>query len=519
MLQAERNRIMQSEKVAYFTRLAGFPFASAPAHRYIPIGETPIYVRQRQWVEAFHPDRVIYNIVAKSGRVEIGMITMKFGGTSVGSAERIRQVGEIVKSELARKPIVVVSAHNSPTVRMTDTLIATAKAAKDGKADTGKVAEAERAICRALSVDPEAVGIERLLERFDQLIKGIAMIGELTPRTMDVVMSFGERMSGRVVNDVLRREFGINSAYRSSVSLGLRTDANFGSARPDPRCYPAVAKQIEDLDADVLVTTGFIAATDDGQITTLGRGGSDYSGTIFGTVTGSEEVQIWTDVSGVMTTDPRIVPSARSIPDLTFMEASELAWYGAKVLHPATMIPAMENDIPVRVKNTAEPGHPGTVIRRRIEESEDAPIAKSLAVMNGVHLITISTGRMFGTHGFMSKVFDVFNQNGVDVHMIATSEVTISVTTPKGVHVEKAAEQLKEFADVIVDRDMSLISVVGEKMKGTPGVAARVTGAMAKCGVNIRMISQGATEINIALLVQEAQVKTAVRELHRELFE
>jgi aspartate kinase len=447
------------------------------------------------------------------------MITLKFGGTSVGNAERIRQVCQIVKSELTRKPIVVVSAHNSPSVHMTDALVATARAAREGKADTTKVQEAQRGICRDLGVDAEAVGIERLLERFDQLIKGIAMIGELTPRTMDVVMSFGERMSGRVVNDVLRREFGVDSIYRSSVSLGLRTDANFGAAHPDPRSFPAVAKQIEDLNPDVLVTTGFIAATDDGQITTLGRGGSDYSGTIFGAITGSEEVQIWTDVSGVMTTDPRIVDGARSIPELTFMEASELAWYGAKVLHPATMIPAMENDIPVRVKNTSDPGHPGTVIRRSVVEAAGSPVAKSVAVLNGVQLITITTGRMFGAHGFMSKVFDVFNRNGVDIHMIATSEVSISVTTPKGQHVEKAAEQIKEFADVAVDRDMSLISVVGEKMKGTPGVAARVTGAMARSGVSIRMISQGATEINIALLVRENQVKRAVRELHKEMFE
>lgn len=447
------------------------------------------------------------------------MITMKFGGTSVGTPERIRHVCQLVKDEIHRKPVVVVSAHNSPSVRTTDTLVAAAKAARDGKPDTAKVMEAERWICSGLGVDAAAVGIERLLERFDQLIKGIAMIGELTPRTMDVVMSFGERMSGRVVNDVLRREFGVNSQYRSAVTLGLRTDDNFGAARPNPTCYPAVAKQIEDIDCDVLITTGFIGVTDDGQITTLGRGGSDYSGTIFGAIVGAEEVQIWTDVFGVMTADPRIVPGARSIPELTFMEASELAWYGAKVLHPATMIPAMENDIPVRVKNTGDPSHPGTVIRRRLEPGPDDRIAKSLAVMNGVHLITITTGRMFGTHGFMSQVFDVFNRSGVDIHMIATSEVTISVTTPSGDAIDRAAEELRAFADVLVERNMSLISVVGEKMKGTPGVAARVTASLAKCGISIRMISQGASEINIAMLVPESQSRAAIRELHRDLFE
>ena len=446
------------------------------------------------------------------------MITMKFGGTSVGSPERIRDVCRLVKNEIARRPVVVVSAHNSPTLRMTDTLIATAKAAKAGKPDSTKVMEAQRGICRELGVDTRAVGVEKLLERFDQLIKGIAMLGELTPRTMDMVMSFGERMSARVVNDVMCREFGIRSEYRSSVSLGLRTDNNFGSARPDSRCYPAVAKQIEDLACDVLVTTGFIAATDDGQITTLGRGGSDYSGTIFGAIVGAEEVQIWTDVSGVMTTDPRIVPNARSIPELTFMEASELAWYGAKVLHPSTMLPAIEADIPVRVKNTAEPDHPGTVIRRTLTK-DDGGAAKSLAVMKGLYLVNITTGRMFGSHGFMSKVFDVFNRHNVDIHMIATSEVTISVTSPMGEQLERAAAELKEFADVFVERDLSLISVVGEKMKGTPGVAARVTNAMANAKANIRMISQGASEINISLLLEERQAKEAVIALHKEFFE
>jgi aspartate kinase len=446
------------------------------------------------------------------------MIAMKFGGTSVGTAENIRQVCRLVKAEIGRKPVVIVSAHNSPSIRMTDTLAAAARAARDGKPDSRRASEAQRRLCDELGVDAAACGIDFLLNQFDKLLSGISMIGELTARTMDVVMSFGERMSGRVVNDVLRREFGVNSAYRSSISLGLKTDANFGAARPDPRCYPAVAKQISDIAADALVTTGFIAATADGQITTLGRGGSDYSATIFGAIVGAEEVQIWTDVSGVMTADPRLVANARSIPELTFMEAAELAWYGAKVLHPATMTPAIDNDIPVLVKNTAAPEHPGTAIRKRSSPEKGAGAVKSLAVMKGVAMITITTGRMSGAHGFMSKVFDAFNSHAVDVHMIATSEVSISVTTQDSDHIEPAAEAIRDFADVKVERGFSLVSVVGESMRGTPGVAARVTRAMADSRVNIHMISQGASEINISLVVDDSQVKRAVEELHREFF-
>ncbi len=317
------------------------------------------------------------------------MITMKFGGTSVGTPENIRQVCQLIKAEVARNPVVIVSAHNSPSVRMTDTLIAAAKAAKDGKPDSSKVAEAQRWICGELGVDTAATGIDRLLDRFDKLLSGIAMIGELTPRTMDVVMSFGERMSARVVNDVLCREFGVDSQYRSSITLGLKTDHHFGSAHPDSRCYPAVAKQIADIGSAVLVTTGFIASTDDGQITTLGRGGSDYSATIFGAIVGADEVQIWTDVSGVMTADPRIVPTACSIPELTFMEASELAWYGAKVLHPATMTPAIVSDIPVRVKNTSAPDHPGTVIRRTKTPDPEEGVVPTIADATENHLYFI----------------------------------------------------------------------------------------------------------------------------------
>ncbi|MCD7896714.1 MAG: aspartate kinase [Planctomycetaceae bacterium] len=446
------------------------------------------------------------------------MITMKFGGTSVGTPESVRAVCRLVKGELDRRPVVIVSAHNSPQVRMTDTLIAAAKAAKEGRPDAGKVIEAQLWMCEGLGVDPVATGIRRYLDRFSQLLSGIAMIGELTPRTMDVVMSFGERMSARVVNDVLRREFGVDSEYRSSITLGLRTDHNFGSARPDPRCYPAVAKQIADIGSQVLVTTGFIASTDDGQTTTLGRGGSDFSATIFGAIVGAEEVQIWTDVSGVMTADPRIVPAAASIPELTFTEASELAWYGAKVLHPATMTPAIEHDIPVRVKNTALPDHPGTVIVKRATEKATSAV-KSLAVMKDIHMVTISTERMFGTHGFMSKIFDIFNRHHVDIHMIATSEVTISVTTPNKENAEAAAEDLRAFANVVVEDGLSLISVVGEGMKGTPGTAARVTKAMGACQANIRMISQGASEINIALVVKTGEAKQAIAALHAEFFE
>jgi len=443
------------------------------------------------------------------------MIVMKFGGTSVGTAERLRTACRLVKERLREHPLVVVSAHNSPQCRMTDTLIACARQALDGKPDPAPVMNAQRSICRELGVDTALV--EPMLEEFARLLNGIAMLQELSLRTLDLVMSFGERMSIRVFSDVLHREFGVKCACAESYDLGLRTDDNFGSAQPEKSSYAEIVRNVDALKADVVVTSGFLAKSAAGHITTLGRGGSDYSATIFGAALGAKEVQIWTDVCGVMTADPSIVPAARSIPVLSFMEASELAWYGAKVLHPATMIPAMEHNIPVRVLNTSQPEHPGTLILANPPRTGD--IVKSIAYKEHINLVTITSSRMLGTYGFMAKVFEIFGRHRIDIHMIATSEVTVSLTIPKGDNIYRAADDLKMFADVQVEHNKAIVCVVGENMAGVPGIARRVCGALAEADVNIRMISQGARELNIALLIDDTDVQPAVQALHREFFE
>jgi aspartate kinase len=397
---------------------------------------------------------------------------------------------------------------------MTNTLISSAENALSGNPDSSKVYELQHSICKDLGVDTKLV--DPLLDEYDRLLKGISMIQELSLRTMDMVMSFGERMSSRVFCEVLKNEFGVDAAHRDSYDLGLLTDPHFGSAHPDPDCYPKIKENVIALDVQAVITTGFLGKGPHGHITTLGRGGSDYSATIFGAAVGAKEVQIWTDVSGVMSADPSLVKEAQSIEELSFTEASELAWYGAKVLHPSTMVPAIDYSIPVRVMNTHNPEHPGTVILPKL--TKKGGVAKSIVYKENTHLVTIVSTRMLGSHGFMAKVFEVFKKHKIDIHMIATSEISISLTVPDATNLDAAAEDLKQFAEVEVSGGKGLLCVIGEGMTGVPGVACKVTGALAAAGVNIRMISQGAREMNIALLIDEADISKAVNSLHREFF-
>jgi aspartate kinase len=417
---------------------------------------------------------------------------------------------------LDKNPVVVVSAHNSPKCRMTDTLIAQAEAALAAEPDASRVFDLQRGLCADLDVPTSLV--DPLLESYERLLTGIHMIGEISPRTMDLVQSFGERMSSRVFADVLRREFGVETACETSYDLGLLTDGVFGTAQPDPQSYPDMKRTIHTLKADAVVTTGFLGKGPDGHITTLGRGGSDFSATIFGAALGADEVQIWTDVDGIMTADPGLVPAARSIPLMSFDEASELAWYGAKVLHPATMTPAIEHGIPVRVLNTAKPEHPGTLIRPTLPREQDAT-PKSIVYKENVHLVTVTSTRMLGATGFMARVFEVFARHDLDIHMIATSEVSISLTVPGESDVRDAVQELGTCAEVEVEHDRAILCVVGQNMAGVPGTAARVTKALAEAGVNIHMISQGAKELNIALLVTDEDIRPAITTLHKAFFE
>ncbi len=436
------------------------------------------------------------------------MLVMKFGGTSLGDRERIDTVVTLVRGRLDRRPVVVCSAHAG----VTDLLLEGAHRAAAGKPDLTAIREREHALLASLKLSPKLVAGD--LERLDQMFRGLALLGELTPRSLDQVAAFGERMSVKAIAAVLRRR-RIPATAVDADEAGLLTDGRYGRARPLPEAYRNLARSLKKVKG-VPVVTGFIGCDAEGHVTTLGRSGSDFTATIIGRALGVEEVEIWTDVSGVLTADPRIVPGARPVEHLTYAEASELAYYGAKVIHPSTIQPAVEKGIPVRILNTMDPAAEGTVIApaRRGRRAR----VTSIASKRGIHLVNIVSGRMLGQSGFMARVFDVFKHHDVIVDLIATSEVSVTVSVDDATGLAAVADELKAFSKVSVKGDAALIAVIGERMKRASGLAGRVFTAIGNVNVPVLAISYGATKTNLQIVVPEAQEREAVRALHAELF-
>ncbi len=450
---------------------------------------------------------------------------MKFGGTSLGDAERIQTAAALVEDRLPRKPFVVVSAVGSSVGpdgakrrKVTDLLIQAARKAVVGDPLSGfsEVQSRHYDILDDLGFPRELV--ERDLVELNELLRGVYLIKEVTPRTLDYVMSFGERISCRLLAAELQRR-GVRAVGVESYDLGFLTDSNYGAARPLPDTPRRIADVMRAREEDVTVTTGFVGKNAAGEVTTVGRQGSDFTAAYFGAVLGAEEVQIWTDVDGILTADPSVVADARPLDRMSFREAAELAYYGAEVLHPATMIPAIEKGIPVRVLNTFKPSSPGTMILPDVK-GEPARV-KSVVYKEDITLINVVSTRMLGQAGFMSHLFDVFRKHDVVIDMIATSEVSVSLTTDRTQGVEAAAQELgdSEVAEVSVEPGKAIVCVVGSGMKHVIGTAGRVFGAVARSGVSIQMISQGASEINIAFLVANEDIVPAVRALHAEFFD
>jgi aspartate kinase len=438
------------------------------------------------------------------------MIVMKFGGSSVSDAPRIRGVIEIVRSRLDRKPIVVASAFRG----VTDELFAAAEEAlsgHDGLPD--KIRARHHAVIADLGLAPDLV--KDVLAELSVLLKGISLVKELTPRTLDYVVSFGERLSTRIIAAAFEKA-GVPASQHDAFDIGMLTDDHFGGAQPLPEAEAELRRHLADRDR-LPIVTGYVGKTRGGDITTLGRNGSDYTATILGAAVGAEEIQIWSDTDGVMTADPRIVPTARPIAFLTFDEASELAYYGGKVLHPSTIVPAVAKGIPVKVLNTFKPSHPGTTIVSKL----DAPQAgvKSIAHHLSNYVVNIRSSRMLMGHGFLARLFGVFAEHRVVVNMVSTSEVTVSVTVDSPRRLDEAVESLSKFADVTVEEKRAVVCVVGEGLRSTPGVAGLVFEALREAGVNVLMISQGASKINVAFVVADADAEAAVRALHRKFFD
>ncbi len=452
---------------------------------------------------------------------------MKFGGTSVGTARAMQQAISIVAREEERgTPLVVLSACSGITNKLVHIADAAGRSALDeAMALAGEVRSFHLQLVDELIKGSELktelnMTVEELAGRLEMLIKGVDIVGELTERSRDMFCSFGELFSTTVFAAAMK-ELGHNVLWLD-VRTVMMTDDNFGFARPiDELCEANVNQIIRPLLAKgtTVVTQGYIGATKDGRTTTLGRGGSDFSAALLGAWLNDNSIQIWTDVDGVMTCDPRLVPEARSIRVMTFSEAAELAYLGAKVLHPDTIAPAVQKNIPVYVLNSLHPDAKGTIITNdpeRLSGMSYEGLVKSIAVKKGQCIINIRSNRMMGRHGFMNELFDVFARYSVSVEMISTSEVSVSLTVDDKSFSNELIQDLKSFGDVEIEHHVATISVVGDNLRMSRGVAGRIFSALKD--VNLRMISQGASEINVGFVVEEPEVAIAVNNLHKEFF-
>jgi aspartate kinase len=447
------------------------------------------------------------------------MIVMKFGGTSVESADAIARVASIVRERQDRHPVVVVSAMG----KTTNKLLALAAAAIEGRRTDyiGQLHDLRDYHSReARQVVPLAgrAGLDRFLDEHFQelteLVKGLAVLGELTPRSVDAISSYGERLSSYVVTQAFRH-FGMPAVHLDSRDVMI-TDKRHTQAAPDfPETYRRLAETVPPLAREaVVVMGGFIAASRDGVTTTLGRGGSDFTASIVGAGIGAEEIQIWTDVDGMLTADPTILPGGHRVKTISFAEAAELAYFGAKVLHPATVVPAIEKNIPVLILNSRRPDVPGTRITSASVPSSN--VVKSIACKRQITLVNIHSNRMLMAHGFLRRIFDVFDRFETPVDMVATSEVSVSLTIDNILNVDAILAELRQFAEASVEHGQVIVCLVGEDIRYTPGVARRTFNALD--GINVRMISQGASLLNISFVVKEADLRSVVEALHREYF-
>jgi len=434
---------------------------------------------------------------------------MKFGGTSLATRERIETVASLVRERLPRRPVLVCSAHAG----VTDLLLDGARRAAAGQPDLSAVRSRERETLDALELPLSLV--EADLARLEQMFQGLALLGELTPRSLDAVAAFGERMSVKAIAAFLRKK-RIPATAVDADEAGLVTDGRFTRANPRPEAYANLRASLAQVEG-VPVVTGFIGRDTHGNVTTLGRSGSDFSATIVGRAVEAEEVEIWTDVSGVLTADPRIVPEARPVERMTYAEASELAYYGAKVIHPATIQPAVSKGIPVRILNTMQPAAPGTWIGPA--KARKGTGVTAIASKRGITLVNVVSGRMLGQSGFMAKVFRAFAEHDVVVDLIATSEVSVTVSVDRLEGVAEVVASLKDLGRVTTSEGNALVAVIGERMKQASGLAGRVFGALGRAAIPIAAISYGATKTNLQIVVPADREHEAVRSLHSVLME
>jgi aspartate kinase len=452
------------------------------------------------------------------------MRVLKFGGTSVADADAIRRVVAIVAEERRTKaiagPVVVVSALGG----VTDTLLEVAALARRGDA-AHALALVDQLYARHLDTlaalvpgehgGPVPEAVDALFSQLRAIAGAVAVLHEASPRSLDAIAAIGELASSRIVTAALQSA-GIPAAWADPRALVV-TDEQFTGATPlvDETNAQARAHLEQALASGrVIVTGGFVGATRRGITTTLGRGGSDYSAALLGAALDVEEIQIWTDVDGMLTADPRVVESPRLVPFLSFAEAAELAYFGAKVLHPKTMQPAAARNIPVRILNTFRPEAPGTLIADGVCPEPSAVTA--LACKKGITVVTITSTRMLMAYGYLRRLFEVFERFRTPVDVVSTSEVSVSVTIDDVTHLDAIVAGLSEFADVTVTRQLALVAVVGDRYGAEPAAFARVVKALD--GLPLRLVSQADARRNVTLVLDQVDLPRAMAQLHAEFF-
>ncbi|MCL7398570.1 MAG: aspartate kinase [Thaumarchaeota archaeon] len=458
-------------------------------------------------------------------------LVMKFGGTSLGDGKRIRHVASLIKRYSEENELVVVASAMS---NVTDELIRLTSIAESGRED-----EVDEILDRLSSQHEDAIGdaikdekisaevwryVQRDLDGLRKAVKGVCYIMEATPRTRDLILSFGERLSTRILWGAML-DFDLPAVYLTGKDAGIVTDSNFGEAMPlIETTYLNLSSRLGSLisEGKIPTVTGFIAADTYGVITTLGRGGSDYTATLIGSAINADEIWLWSDVDGLMTANPKIVPNARVLPEISYAEAIEMAMFGAKGLHPRAFEPTIEKGIPVRIRNTFNPDEPGTLITKSKIVADN--IVKAVLLVENVGMLSIRGTSIVGRPGTAAKILDAIARRSINIMMISqsVSESSISLIIKRDL-LEKAIAAIETSLlssgiakDIEVDEDVAVVAVIGEGMKGTPGIAARVFKAVASKGINVKMISQGASELNISFVVKGTEAVDAVRAVHDE---
>lgn len=455
-------------------------------------------------------------IVSESGR----NIVMKFGGTSVGDVAAFERVCHVVSTQADKRPVIVVSA----MTKFTDALIAAFETAKHGTAEEAyrslephfaRHTEVLEALIPAGHREAFQTELDYAREELSDLL--IRAQRRSLPLSMlkDAVVSYGEQLSSRLLAEVLKAK-GLNARQVDARRL-IVTDDEYGAAQPiweETRELISVELGPIIASGEIPVMGGFIAASRGGETTTLGRGGSDYSAALVAAALGADELQIWTDVTGVMSCDPRICAEAKTVPVLSYDEAAELAYFGAKVLHPKTIKPAVDHTIPVRVCNTFEPEKIGTMVT---SESGEVPHKiKSIAHKNDITIVRITSARMLGSYGFMSAVFQVFDRHRTVIDVISTSEVSVALTLDNTESLEKVVADLERLGDVEVEGGYAVICVVGEGLRASTGLASKIFSTIED--INIALVSHGASRVNLTFVIREADVPEAIKRLHGAFF-